>query len=203
MASKKYTLLIGLLCLMVSGTFAQTITTYDMRDSSLIPAKRLPQHNEFQQNSYPFPAQPRSQWELGVKAGLFDVIGDVKSRIFTPGLGIHVRKALEYVFSLRGEYTMGWETGLNFSPSSGYKYNRAWAGYNPLTESVYYNYKTQVSELTLQGVVSLNNIRFHRAKTGFNAYAFGGFGGMIYNTKINAWNDGSGSYVKYNFASAL
>ena len=120
MASKKYTLLIGLLCVMVSGTFSQTVTSYDLRDSSLIPSKRLPQHNEFWQNTYPFPAQPRSQWEVGVKAGLYDVIGDVRSTVWTPGLGIHVRKALGYIFSLRGEYTMGWAKGLNYSPSTGY-----------------------------------------------------------------------------------
>ena len=115
MASKKYTLLIGLLCMIVSGAFSQTTTSYDLRDSSLIPAKRLPQHNEFTQNAYAFPAKPRNQWEVGVKAGLFDVIGDVRSRIFTPGVGVHVRKAFGYVFSLRGEYTMGWAKGLNFS----------------------------------------------------------------------------------------
>ena len=210
MASKKYTLLIGLLCMLGSGSFSQTITSYDMRDSSLIPAKRLPQHNEFQQNAYPFPAQPRSQWELGIKAGLFDVISDVRSRIFTPGVGIHVRKHFGYVFSLRGEYTMGWAKGLNFSPSTGYARNPAWAGwpafgpaYNPLTQPVFYNYKTQISEFSVQGVFALNNIRFHRAKTGVVFYGFAGAGGMIYNTKINAFNDGSGSYQRYNFASAL
>src|SRR6266480_2295639 len=208
MASKKYTLLIGLLCMIVSGAFSQTTTSYDLRDSSLIPAKRLPQHNEFTQNAYAFPAKPRNQWEVGVKAGLFDVIGDVRSRIFTPGVGVHVRKAFGYVFSLRGEYTMGWAKGLNFSPSSGYIHNPAWAGwfgpaYNPGTDPVFYNYKTHVSELTMQGVFTLNNIRFHRAKTGVNFYGFLGIGGMLYNTKINAWNDGSGTYQKYNFASAL
>ena len=208
MASKKYTLLIGLLCLLGSGSFSQVITSYDMRDSSLIPAKRLPQHNEFQQNAYPFPAQPRSQWELGVKAGLFDVIGDVRSRIFTPGFGIHARKPFGYLFSLRGEFNMGWAKGLNFSPATGYARNQAWAGwnapqYNPLTQPVYYNYKTQVSELSIQGVFTVNNIRFHRAKTGVNFYGFAGLGGMIYNTKINAFNDEGGTYQRYNFASAL
>ncbi|HYJ38403.1 MAG TPA: hypothetical protein VEV87_07285, partial [Chitinophagaceae bacterium] len=210
MASKKYTFLIGLLCLMCLGTFSQTISTYDMRDSSLIPAKRLPQHNEFQQNTYPFPAQPRSQWELGVKAGIFNLISDVRARVFTPGVGIHVRKPFGYVFSLRGEYTMGWAKGLNFSPSNGYIRNPAWAGwpafgpaYNPATEQVYYNYKTRVSELSVQGVFTLNNIRFHRAKTGVNFYGFAGVGGMVYDTKINAFNDESGSYQKYNFSSAL
>ena len=41
-------------------------------------------------------------------------------------------------------------------------------------------------ELSLQGVVTLNNIRFHRAKTGFNVYALAGIGGMIYDTKVDA-----------------
>ncbi|MGB8191643.1 MAG: OmpA family protein [Chitinophagaceae bacterium] len=200
MASKKYLFLIGLLCMVVSGAFAQTISSYDMRDSSLIPAKNLPQHNEFQNNAYPFPAKPRNQWEVGIKAGLFNISGDVRSRLFTPGLGIHARKALGYVFSLRGEFDMGWARGLNFSPSNAYRKNSAWnTRYNSATQSVYYNYKTTVSELSLQGVVTLNNIRFHRAKSGFNVYAFAGLGGMIYNTKVNALN----GTTPYNFSSAL
>lgn len=199
MASKRYLFLFSLLCMVVSGAFAQTISSYDMRDSSLIPAKNLPQHNEFQNNAYAFPAKPRNQWEVGIKAGLFNVSGDVRSRLFTPGVGIHARKALGYVFSLRGELDFGWARGLNFSPSNGYRRNPAWNAYNFNTTQVFYNYKTSVTELSLQGVVTLNNIRFHRAKTGFNVYAFGGLGGMIYNTKINALNGST----PYNFSSAL
>lgn len=199
MASKRYLFLFSLLCMVASGAFAQTISSYDMRDSSLIPAKNLPQHNEFQNNAYAFPAKPRNQWELGIKAGLFNVSGDVRSKLFTPGVGIHARKALGYVFSLRGELDFGWAKGLNFSPSQGYRRNSAWSGYNFNTTQVFYNYKTSVTELSLQGVVTLNNIRFHRAKTGFNVYAFGGLGGMIYNTKINARN----GTTPYNFSTAL
>jgi hypothetical protein len=184
----------------VSGAFAQTISSYDMRDSSLIPSKSLPQHNEFQNNAYAFPAKPRNQWEIGIKAGLFNVSGDVRTQAFTPGFGIHARKALGYVFSLRGEFDMGWAKGLNFSSASGYFRNSAWnTKYNPATQRVFYNYKTSVSELTLQGVVTLNNIRFHRAKTGFNVYLLAGLGGMMYDTKINALNGST----PYNFASAL
>jgi outer membrane protein OmpA-like peptidoglycan-associated protein len=151
-------------------------------------------------NAQPYPAKPRSQWEIGVKGGLFNVSGDVRTRLFTPGVGIHVRKAIGYVFSVRGEYTMGWARGLNFSPSRSYSKNRAWmTGYNPNTESVYYNYKTNISELSLQGVVTLTNIRFHKSKTGFNVYAFGGLGGMIFDTKLNVWNDDGAAYQKYNF----
>jgi outer membrane protein OmpA-like peptidoglycan-associated protein len=40
----------------------------------------------------------------------------------------------------------------------------------------------------LQGVFSLNNIRFHKAKTGVNIYALGGIGITWYETNINALN---------------
>lgn len=202
MASKKYTkLLIGLLFLFVSSAFAQDPSGYNVQDSSVIPAKRLPQHTEFMANNQAFPAKPRNQLEIGIKGGLFNVSGDVRSRLLTPGFGIHIRKALGYVFSLRGEYTMGWAKGLNFSSSSSYSKNRAWAGYNPNQQRVFYNYKTKVSELSLQGVVTLTNIRFHKAKSGFNIYAFGGIGGMIYNTKINAYDNRTATYQLYNFNS--
>jgi outer membrane protein OmpA-like peptidoglycan-associated protein len=188
MASKKNVFLLGILCLFASATFAQVQTGYDVKDSSLIPASRQPQHNEFLNNAYPFPAKPRNQWEIGVKAGVSSVAGDVRSVFPTGGFGIHVRKALGYIFSLRAEYTWNRARGLNWSASEGYSRDPAWlgAGYNPATDKVFYNYKTTIQDLSLQGVVTLNNIRFHKAKTGFNLYAFGGIGGTIYNTFINA-----------------
>jgi len=64
----------------------------------------------------------------------------------------------------------------------------------------FYNYKTHQHELTLQGVVTLNNLRFHKAKTGFIFYGLAGFGGMIYDPMIDALKDGT---TKYNFASVV
>ena len=48
---------------------------------------------------------------------------------------------------------------------------------------VYYNYKAKVQDLSLQGIITLNNIRFHKSKTGFNFYGFGGLGVTVYETK--------------------
>lgn len=42
------------------------------------------------------------------------------------------------------------------------------------SDPVYYNYKTNIHQLALQGIVTLNNVRFHKAKTGFLLYAIGG-----------------------------
>jgi outer membrane protein OmpA-like peptidoglycan-associated protein len=189
MASKKNVFLSGIICLFASASFAQVQTGYDVKDSSLIPASGQPQHNEFLNNAYPFPAKPRNQWEIGVKGGISSVAGDVRSVFPTGGFGLHVRKALGYVFSLRAEYTWNRARGLNFSSSGGYTKNTSWvnAGYNAAAgDRVFYNYKTTIQDLSLQGVVTLNNVRFHKAKTGFNIYAFGGIGGSIYDTYINA-----------------
>src|SRR3981081_3544094 len=103
MASKKYLGLIGLLCLSISSAFAQIGASYDVQDSSVIPAKRLPQHSEFMAHNYPFPAMPRNQWEFGLKVGAFSISGDVRNRFPGFGASVHARKALGYVFSLRGE----------------------------------------------------------------------------------------------------
>src|SRR5687768_6723965 len=128
MASKKYSLLTGVLCLLASYGFSQTTTTtgtsYNVQDSSVVPSRRMPQHTEFLNGTYNFPARPRNQWEVGVKAGLFTVSGDVPALI-TPGFGAHIRKAFGYIFSLRLEYMHGIGKGMHFQTASNYGKNPA------------------------------------------------------------------------------
>src|ERR1043165_7031441 len=124
MESKKYSFLIGILCLFASALSAQdgtnrVGTNYNVLDSSVISNKNLPQFNEFRNNAYPFPPKPRNQWEIGVKGGLFMINGDVPSVFPTGGFGVHVRKALGYIVSLRLEYLYGMGKGLNWKPRTG------------------------------------------------------------------------------------
>lgn len=197
MASKKYLSFVGILCLFALGSFAQVGTTYNVLDSSLISKKNLPQHNEFVNNAYPFPAKPRNQWEIGVKGGAFTIIGDVPQIFPTGGYGIHIRKALGYVFSLRAEYLRGHGKGLNWKRRgaglSDAFLNSGYTNFGP----VYDNYKTRVQDLSLQGIITLNNVRFHKAKSGFVVYGLVGLGGTIYKTTVNAKN----GTTNYNFAS--
>lgn len=186
MASKKYKLLLmGLLSLMSFGAFAQDTGFYNIYDSSVVPSKGLAQQNEFMNNTYDFPAKPRSETEIGISAGMFSVSGDVSAKLPTPGFGIHIRKALGYVFSLRAEYIYGVGKGLNWKPSYGYKNDPVWASYNSAAlQPVYYNYRTHVQDLGLQGIFTLNNVRFHKQKTGFVIYGGIGIGATIYDTKV-------------------
>jgi outer membrane protein OmpA-like peptidoglycan-associated protein len=230
MASKKYILLAGILCLLASTGFAQRVgASYDVKDTALVPDKRMAQHSEFLNGTYNFPAKPRNQWELGLKLGLLNISGDIPSQLAFPSFGVHVRKAFGYIFSMRAEYMYGTGKGRTFNPAENFGKNSAWAingsaatsysapyhipGFGaadqtvsslnvwysaPINipfEVVYYNYKAKVQDLSIQGVVTLNNIRFHKSKTGFNFYGFGGIGGSVYETKVNVLNGSS----KVNF----
>lgn len=215
MASKKYSFLAGAMCLLASYGFAQTTgttsanvgTSYDVSDSSVVPSRRMPQHTEFMNGTYNYPARPRNQWELGVKAGLFTLSSDVPSQLGY-GFGAHIRKAFGYVFSMRLNYMYGKGRGLSYVPASGYRKNPAWNAVNATspnspgnlpagqgyTGNVFYNYKTTIQDLSLEGLFSVNNIRFHKSKTGYNFYLLAGVGAMIYDTYVNALNDNNQNY---------
>lgn len=199
MASKKILSLVSFLLLFTFGAFAQEEgSSYNVLDSSVVPAKRLPQHTEFMANNYAFPAKPRNQWELGLKVGTYGISGDVRSQFPGFGAGLHLRKSLGYVFSLRGELGYGNTKGLNWQPSRHYTKNSAWDAYTGGVP-VFYNYKSTVWDASLQAVATLNNVRFHKAKSGFNVYVFAGLGGLIHDTKVDALNGST----PYNFQSIV
>lgn len=208
MIGKKYAVLAGFLLAFVSQSFAQdkiaeSSSSYDIRDSSLIPARRIPQHNEFLNNAYPFPAKPRDEWEIGIKGGLSTVSGSVRALLPTFGVGIHVRKSLGYTFSIRAEYDYMTAKGLNWQPSyNGYAANDVLSKYfnSAAREPVFYNYKTTLQELSIQGVANLNNIRFHKAKSSILFYVFGGVGISTYATRYNLF-DANG--VRYDYSGII
>lgn len=217
MPSKKFNLIFTVLILVSFGAFAQMGSDYSVFDSAIIPSKRMPQQNEFWNNTYNFPAKPRNQWEVGVALGTLSVSGDVSAKMPTMGFAAHVRKSFGYLFSLRLEYVNGVAKGMNWQPSEGFSKNAAWLdapnggnipagqGYNPkirdnsgrlrplsptlnggFSQVVYYNYKTQVQDLSVQGLVSLNNIRFHKQKSSILLYGGAGLGLTAFNVKVNA-----------------
>ena len=201
MGSKKYFLFLSLLT-MVLITHAQTSTTsgLEWKDSSIIPANRMAQHNEFLNNQYSFPAKPRSQWELGLKVGSSAILGDFSSKFPGFGYGVHLRKSLGYLVSLRGEFNYGTSKGQNWSGSTDYSSASVWgqAGYRPGIDKVFRNFKNTTADLSVQALFSLNNIRFHKAKPKTSVYAIVGLGVLGYDTKINALN---ASGQRYAFSS--
>ncbi len=202
MASKKLRLFfLGLISLIATGSFAQD-SGYDVYDSSVIPSKRSAQQNEFFNNTYSFPAKPRNQLEFGISGGVMSVSGDVPAKNPTFGGSVHLRKALGYVFSVRAQYTYGIAKGLSWIGTSNFAKNPAWLAYaapvrsnaGPLVssiggrpyEQIFYNYRTTLQDLTLQGIITLNNLRFHKQKSGLIIYGGAGFGFSTYNTMVNS-----------------
>ncbi|MEI6312979.1 MAG: hypothetical protein WCP57_12025 [Bacteroidota bacterium] len=183
------------------------------------------QQEAFMNNKYYFPAKPKNQWELGVGLGMYAISGDVKA-VLNPiksfGATFTVRKAFGYLFSMRFQYVYGQTQGRDWTPKSNSKWNGALNGaYNrnlnyfnkPVTYSVgtaertsrnlmFKNFKTQVHELSLQGVVTLGNVRFHKERNKLNAYVFFGAGGMFYNVMTDQL-DANGNMYDYGPALSV
>jgi OOP family OmpA-OmpF porin len=103
---------------------------------------------------------PKDQWEVGLDLGLAMVTGDLDSKGGF-GAGLHVRKALDHVFSVRG--------GLLYAAAS--------------SET-----NASSSDLTwisgdLQAVVALNNLRFNKPYRKLLVNGFAGVGFNNYSTE--------------------
>ncbi len=218
----KTKILLGLcFLLLASVTSAQVGGAGSVYDSSVIPAKRMNQQNEFWNSTYNFPAKPRNMMEVGVSAGVFTASGDVSAVIPTFGFSAHVRKAFGYIFSLRLQYLNASGKGLNWKAASNFGKNPAWGGnlaagqryFSPLRtasgqliltdgagntslkqDKVFYNYKVHMQDIGLQGIVTLNNIRFHKQKTGIVIYGGGGIGLSWFKTMVNALDASGKNY---------
>lgn len=76
-----------------------------------------------QEASAPYRAfSPKDKWEIGVHLGLPFVVGDIDSKFPGFGGGLHVRKSLDHIFSVRGGLlyakTSNEETAANLTASS-------------------------------------------------------------------------------------
>ncbi len=63
-------------------------------------------------------------------------------------------------------------------------------------ELIYHNYKTHIQDLSLQGLITLNNIRFHKQKTKLTIYGGAGIGITAYHVMVNALGANGENYSK-------
>ncbi|MHB1921267.1 MAG: OmpA family protein [Chitinophagaceae bacterium] len=208
MASKKYLFLAGLFSLLTCSAFAQNSGTsasgstyhganYDVMDTAYTPASKMAQEQAFINHQYDFPAQPKNMWVLGINGGLFLNNGHIPH---LPGwsAGVSLKKALGYVFAIRGGLNYGVAKGLDYRASSSSDY------YLPPSVQAMYNgapyvanYRTTAWEASLDAIISLNNIMFNQARNKVNYYAVIGYTGLAYNTMIDAL-DANGNPYNYS-----
>ncbi|MEO1713978.1 MAG: OmpA family protein, partial [Bacteroidota bacterium] len=110
-------------------------------------------------------ATPKAGGEFGIHAGHFFFAGDIQ---WSPGygVGLHYRKALDYIFSIRLDAM--YANGFGDSESNGARYL-----------GDLYLHNTTYASFTIQGVITLNNLKWDRPKRKANLYALVG-GGPVY-----------------------
>ncbi|NND06357.1 MAG: OmpA family protein [Saprospiraceae bacterium] len=177
----------------------------DITDEMTIDAD---QNSKWRQGQYPYAAKPKSMWELGVHAGYSFISGDVEAPVWAgAGLGLHLRKAINYTLSVRFN---GWFTrskgfdARSLNPATlrserlyRFRENNAIEGYVNNRAPVHRNYQTSILGGSAEAVLNIGNMLFHAERTDWNVYAVAGIGLNIPTTKVDLLN---GS-VLYNFES--
>lgn len=177
-------LLLCLLCWFATGNAQQNQPGY--YDSSVIPARKQPQYQAFRNGTSNYQPLPRNQWELGVKGGSLLVLGDIAGMFAQPGVGLHLRKAINHSFSFRLSYTYGNAIGYSIQKRNTYGFNPAWAGYTG--QDVYYNYRTTINDLALETIAVVDNIKLHRQGSNLRLYLLAGVGLTTYQARVNKLN---------------
>ncbi len=62
-------------------------------------------------------------------------------------------------------------------------------------QMIYHNYKTQIQDLSIQGIITLNNVRFHKQQSKFLLYGGGGIGITAYHVMVNALDANGNNYT--------
>lgn len=173
------------------------------------------QNKSWRMGQSKYSAKPKNAWELGVHAGHFFIDGDVNPTV--PGgfgLGLHLRKAIHYVFSIRGDFFYGQATGLdpqawahrNFggglaegsnSPTNVWQH---WDSYANTPTGWFPSYKTQYGYVTLQAVVNIGNLLFHKERNKWNWYTAVGTGLSTHKVSLDLVNDAG---LAYNIGSIV
>lgn len=182
-----------------------------------IPKGRMDQQAAFEAQVSNFPARPRNMWEIGLSGGIVQVSGDVKTNWTSSGkdhlpafgYGIHLRKALGYAMSLRAEYFQGTAYGQNWQETSGIDRNPVLNGkenpalnYADSPGVIFHNYKTKLNDLSVEAILTLNNIKYHKDRNRVGLNAIVGIGVGTYETFYDQL-DANGQMYDYSPASEL
>lgn len=194
----------------------QAQTAVAASEDQFIKDRDTTQHTDWRKGKNQYPGHPRDMWQIGLGGGSFLVSGDVKSQ-FGWGASIHARKSLGYVLSLKMEYMFGQARGLNYQASSlgGFPavspFSISADGQNVSrpdlygsSDLFYANYKMpQYHAASLQAVINLNNIRFHKPDNKWSFNAIVGIGANAYQSYYDALDANGDAYDFRNVANNL
>lgn len=219
MAIKRITLILSFLTLVSSLSMAQEEgETFNINKlpeeywpaESKIKEKNKQQYDDYIEGKTVYPPRQRHMPAIGLTGGIGFISGDVTAR---PGwgAGLFVRHNLGYLLSLRYEanylQTYGQNTqprslrgDLMNAPNQPYR-NAAYNGRNGVKDYqdfginiVYDNYRTEIVDLGADLILNIGNILIHKPDNRFNIYTGVGFGAMLYQTKVDAFDENDDPY---------
>lgn len=201
---KNQWLLIFGLTLFVSGA----VMTQNDTTATVSLSEFEEQNNSWKLGEASFPPKPKHAWELGLGLGHFCIDGDVDRTV--PGgygLGLHIRRAINYTFSLRGELFYGSATGLDpqlwrhrntgggLVELDGHLNYEGWEPYAGNPEGWFPSYRTRYSHMSFQTVFNIGNILFHKDRNKWNWYGLVGAGLSTHNVRLNLLDPNNQPYT--------
>ncbi len=155
------------------------------------------QNKSWRMGEYKYNSRPKNSWEVGLHGGHFFIDGDVDRKI--PGgwgAGLHLRKAINYVFSLRGSLFYGVAKGIESQPY--YHFNlggglveETFDPYDPTIDGPghwFPSHKTTYISGDLAVVFNIGNLLFHKERNKWNWYGAIGIGLDHHQTKLDLLN---------------
>ena len=162
-----------------------------LKDSTGITSSTVEAQYDYENYLSPFPPKKANNWAIGIAVGTPILLSDIRPLLLSSiGLDLKVRKAFSPIFSIRYQGIFAQAEGLNY-----FAHTRG-------GEPVHLNYQTRITENSLQGVFTLNNMKFFKkqSRVGFNF--FGGVGMMTAFTRSN-FLDESGTGYDYSQLSDI
>jgi outer membrane protein OmpA-like peptidoglycan-associated protein len=201
MLRKNQLLLIAILIAIPLLSISQLGGVHNYSDTSYISPRNMTQQQDFLSNKGNFPSKPRDQWQVGFHFGFPYIDGDCPTAIkgagtgpesYAYGFGVHVRKAMGYVFSVRASFSYFNMIGLDYQPNSNFNNHREIRRlYENAPRGYIHNHRTMAFAGGLEGLVSLSNIMFHTKQKRWNIYGIFGYNALAYKTYMNVM-DGNG-----------
>ncbi len=170
------------------------------------------QNKQWRMGESKFSAKPKNAWEVGIHGGHFFIDGDVDRLV--PGgfgVGLHLRKAINYVFSVRGDVMFGRAYGIDpqFWSHRDARYDNSDNG-GGLVESVFDPYapnadgsfeewfprhRTTYGYVALEGVVNIGNLLFHKERNKWNFNVAAGPGLDTHLTELDLLDENGDIYT--------
>ena len=181
---------------------------HNYSDTSYISPRDMSQQSDFLSNKGNFPSKPRDQYQFGVFVGYPYVDGDCPTALkgvgngpqsYSYGFGVHVRKAMGYVFSVRTSLAYYNMVGLDYQPNGNLNNSpKILQLYANAPKGYVHNFRTMAFVPSIEGLVSLSNIMFHTKQKRWNIYGLFGYSALLYNTKMNLMDINASRYLYEN-----